>query len=255
MTDPVVSPVLSKTAPKWFAAKATNTVSLVLPMFNESPSVDTTMRSALEQLDRLGTDYEIIVADDASTDDSVQKVERWASDNPRIKLVRLRRNERFGGALRAGLGAARKEFLIYTDFDLPIPLAELPRWVEEFANADILTGYAANTAKHPNWRQVVISKGYNFLVRWGFGVRLRDINFGFKAVRRSVIDEIPLRSKSPFVDAELFVRARRSGFRVKEVAVPFSARKSGTSHIRRWDVITWTLLDMLRLRVALFFGR
>jgi glycosyltransferase involved in cell wall biosynthesis len=251
----VIDSAAHTTAPKWFAAKTTTTVSLVLPMFNEGPSVETTMRSALEQLDQRFEDYEIIVVDDASTDDCAEQVERWARNDARVKLARLPRNERFGGALRAGFGAAGKEFLAYTDFDLPVPLAELPRWLEEFADADVLTGYAATVVKHPNWHQTVISKGYNFLVRSLFGLRLRDINFGFKAVRRSVIDEVVLRSKSPFVDAELFVRAQRSGFRVKEMAVPFSVRQLGTSHIRRLDVIAWTLFDMARLRVALWFGR
>jgi glycosyltransferase involved in cell wall biosynthesis len=251
----VIDSAARTTAPKWFAAKTARTVSLVLPMFNEGPAVEATMRSALKQLDQHLADYEIIVADDASTDDCAEQVERWARKDDHIKLVRLPRNERFGGALRAGFGAGNKEFLVYTDFDLPVPLAELPRWLEEFADADILTGYAANSVKHTNWRQTVISKTYNVLVRWLFGVRLRDINFGFKAVRRSVIDEVVLRSKSPFVDAELFVRAQRSGFRIKEVPVPLSMRQFGTSHIRRMDVITWTLLDMMRLRVALLFGR
>jgi glycosyltransferase involved in cell wall biosynthesis len=251
----VIDSATRVTSPQWFAAKVATPVSLILPMFNEAQSVETTMRSALEQLDQHFIDYEIIVADDASTDDCAEQVERWTRNNDRIKLVRLSRNERFGGALRAGFAAGSKEYLVYTDFDLPVPLADLPRWLEEFANADVLTGHASEVVKHTNWRQSVISKGYNFLVRSLFGVRLRDINFGFKAVRKTVIDEIVLRSKSPFVDAELFVQAQRSGFRVKEVAVPFSTRQFGTSHIRRLDVIACTFWDMLRLRVALLLDR
>lgn len=225
-------------------AKSRTTVSLVLPMFNESPGVDQTLATALRYLEENFTDFEIVVADDASTDDSAARVAAWAARDPRVRLVRLPRNERFGGALRAGLSAAQNEFLVYTDFDLQIGLNCLPLLVRESQSADVLTGYAEDCEKHANWRSKMISKTYNFLVRTLFSLRLRDINFGLKALPRSVWEMLELRSRSPFVDAELFVQAKRMGFTIQEVAVPFSMRTVGSSHMRRWDIIARTLLDM-----------
>ena len=235
--------------PQWFGTKVATAISLVLPMYNEDQVVEATLTHALECLDRLFEDFEIVVADDGSTDDSAQKVARWAARDPRVKLVRLPSNQRFGGALRAGLSAASNEFLVYTDFDLPVSLNGLPQILREFFDADVLTGYSDSVPKDANWRCRVISLGYNSLVRGLFGLSLRDINFGFKAMRKSVWDQLASRSCSPFVDAELFIRAQRQGFRVKEVAVPFSQRQFGASHIRRFDVIAATLWDMARLRL------
>jgi glycosyltransferase involved in cell wall biosynthesis len=223
-------------------------ISLVLPMFNEGPVVEATLTHVVEGLDRLFEDFEIVVADDGSTDDSAQKVALWVARDARLKLVRLPSNQRFGGALRAGLSAASNEFLVYMDFDLPVALNCLPQILHDFSDADILTGYSDGVRKDANWRSRVISLGYNSLVRRLFGLSLRDINFGFKAMRKSVWDHLSSRSCSPFVDAELFIRAQRQGFRVKEVAVPFSQRQLGASHIRRFDVIAATLWDMARLR-------
>jgi glycosyltransferase involved in cell wall biosynthesis len=239
---------------QWFGRKVASPMSLVLPMFNESAVVDVTLRRALETLDRDFADFEIVVADDASTDFSPNRVEAWTRRDPRIKMVRLLRNERFGGALRAGLDAASKEFLVYTDFDLPIALDALPRLLEEFAEADVLTGYSGDERKHVDWKHVVVSCGYNLMVRTLFGLRLRDINFGFKALRKSVWDRLELRSRSPFVDAELFIRAERVGGVIKSVPVPFVQRQLGVSHIRRTDVIAASLRDMARLRLALWRG-
>ena len=236
---------------QWFGAKADTAISLVLPMFNESPVVEATLTRALECLDRFFDDFEIVVADDGSTDDSAEKVARWATRDARLKLVRLPVNQRFGGALRAGLCAASNEFLMYTDFDLPVALNCLPQLLHKFSDADVLTGYSDSVPKDANWRSRVISLGYNSLVRGLFGLSLRDINFGFKAMRKSVWDQLASRSCSPFIDAELFIRAQRQGFRVKEVAVPFSQRQLGASHIRRLDVIAATLWDMARLRLEL----
>lgn len=239
---------------QWFGPKVSSPTSLVLPMFNESAVVDVNLQRALENLDRDFTDFEIVVADDASTDDSLRRVETWTKRDPRIKLVRLPRNERFGGALRAGLAAASKEFLVYTDFDLPIALDALPCLLGEFADADVLTGYSADESKHVDWKHVVVSHNYNLMVRTLFGLRLRDINFGFKALRKSVWDRLALHSCSPFVDAELFIRAERLGCVIKSVPVPFVQRQLGTSHIRRLDVIAATMRDMARLRLALWRG-
>ena len=225
-------------------------ISLVLPMFNEAPCVDQTLATALRALEDNFTDFEIVVADDASTDESPALVEKWVARDDRIRLVRLPRNERFGGALRAGLAAARQEYLIYTDFDLQIGLSCLPLLLAEFADADVLTGYSADHDKHANWRAMIISQTYNFLVRTLFNVKLRDINFGLKALRKPVWDQLRLRSRSPFVDAELFVQVSRLGYRIKEVAVPFSLRATGASHIRRFDVIARTLADMAWCWVA-----
>ena len=226
-------------------------ISLVLPMYNERDSVDSTLQRAIESLDRAFADFEIVIADDASTDDCAAQVARWAEKDPRIKLVRLVRNQKFGGALRAGLSAGTKEYLVYTDFDLPVELGSLPDLLGNFAEADVLTGISTEESKHVDWKHVVISQGYNLMVRTLFGLRMKDINFGFKAVRKSVWDRMSLHSVSPFVDAELFVRAARIGARIRQIPVPFSQRKMGASHIRRFGVIAQTMLDMVRLRLHL----
>jgi glycosyltransferase involved in cell wall biosynthesis len=225
-------------------------VSLVLPMFNELACVDATLARAVKILHRQFASFEVVVADDASNDGCTERVQEWTRWDKRIKLVRLSRNQRFGGALRAGLTAAQHEILFYTDFDLPIDLNVLPQLLAEFAEADVLTGYATDENKQVNWRHQVISFAYNFLVRGLFGLRLRDINFGFKAIRRSHWDRLVLRSCSPFLDAELFIKAQRLGLRIKQIPVPFQQRHLGRSHIRRLDVIASTLLDMFRMRLT-----
>ncbi len=240
---------------QWFGSKVSSPISLVLPMFNESSVVDVTLRQAIESLERDFVEFEIVVADDASTDDSAERVSRWVQRDQRIRLVRLPRNQRFGGALRAGLSAGAKEFLVYMDFDLPVALHSLPQLLQALADADVLTGYSADEVKHVDWKHVVVSRGYNQMVRSLFGLQLRDINFGFKALRKRVWQRMSLRSCSPFVDAELFVRAERLGFRIKQIPVPFSQRQMGTSHIRRTDVIATTMFDMARLRLALWRRR
>jgi glycosyltransferase involved in cell wall biosynthesis len=226
---------------------STPSISLVLPMFNESESVDWTLQEATGSLERHFADFEIIVVDDGSTDDCAVRVEGWAERDPRIVLIRMQRNQRLGVALRKGLRAATKELVFYTDFDLPVALDFLPHLVNELARTDIITGYSAELAKNLDWGAKLLSRGYNRLVHALFGLPLRDVNFGLKAMRKSLCSQFHLISRSPFVNAEIFIQARQRGYRVSEVAVPFLRRQHGVSRIRRVDVIWWTLLDMARV--------
>ena len=130
---------------------------------------------------------------------------------------------------------------------MPVDLDFFPEVVEALAGCDVVTGYSPEYPKNLSWSSKLLSRGYNTLVRGFFGLRLRDVNFGFKAMRRCVIESMGLASHSPFIDAELFVQARRARYRIREIAVPFSTRQLGVSRIRRLDVITWTLLDMARI--------
>jgi glycosyltransferase involved in cell wall biosynthesis len=131
-------------------------VSLVMPMFNESKSVDTTIPLLLEKLAGLFSDFEIVIADDASTDDSAEKVREWTRRDPRIVLIRLPHNQRFGGALRAAFQQAGKEFLVYTDFDLPVDLDCLPSVLLAFQDADVLTGFSDEITKHQSRYAMII---------------------------------------------------------------------------------------------------
>src|SRR5579871_278380 len=138
--------------PRWYATKSAVKISLVLPMYNEGLSVDTTMQTVLAKLDKYFEDFEVIVVDDASTDSCAMQVAHWVERDPRIRLVCLPHNQRFGGALRAGLAAASKDFVFYTDFDLQVGLDCFPQMIEQFGEADVLTGYSAEQTKHASWR-------------------------------------------------------------------------------------------------------
>ena len=113
----------------------------------------------------------------------------------------------------------------------------------------MVTGYSSEVPKNLSWNAKLLSIGYNGLVHSAFGLPLRDVNFGFKAMRKSVCDQFRLISRSPFVDAEMFIQASRNGHTIREVAVPFLRRQIGVSRIRRLDVILWSMFDLARTRL------
>jgi chitin disaccharide deacetylase len=142
--------------------------------------------------------------------------------------------------------------VLYTDADLPCDLAEVIRAIRLMGiyDADIVSAWRTDrTAEGP--RRAVYSFAYNHLIRWAFGIRVRDINFAFKLVRRSVLDSVQLKSEGSFIDAELLIRAERKGFRIVQFGVDFFPRTRGVSTLSSSATIRRIVHEMTTLRTDL----
>ncbi|MDO8536333.1 MAG: glycosyltransferase family 2 protein [Candidatus Omnitrophota bacterium] len=224
-------------------------ISFVIPMYNESANIEETVKKVAVLAQELTDDYEIVLADDASSDVTGDMADRLSKENPRIKSVRLKVNTKFGGALAAGLKSASKDIVIYTDADLPVKEDDVKKGLALLDEADVVTGYSL-VIKDDSLKRIVMSKGYNFLVQLLFGFRIKDINSGFKIYRSKVIKDLCLISKSPFVDVEIFAEAIKRGFRIKQFGLIFDLRTKGVSTISRMSVVARTFWDMLVYRFS-----
>lgn len=225
------------------------TLSVFFPMYNESANIAVTLERALAVIPSLGfADFEILVIDDGSRDDSALVVRRAAEREPRIRLVSHPRNLGYGAALRTGFTAARGDVVFYTDSDLPIELGEIARALPLLAGTDLVIGYRLRRYDTP--RRALYSKVYNLLMRILFGVRVRDVNFSFKLVRRRVLDAIKLSAATVFIDGQLLAEAVRHGFQITEMPIEYTPRRVGTSSFDSVRAAWVTLVEMLRYRFA-----
>jgi len=224
-------------------------VSFVFPMFNEAENIAETVRRASELAVQIADDYEIIVADDASTDGSGDIVDSIAASDKHVRPVRLKQNTRFGGALKEGLKAASKEIVIYTDSDFPAKEDDIRKALEVLDGADVVTAYSL-VIKDSSLKRIVMSKAYNFMVRALFGLHIRDINSGLKIYKRKVLEGLDLKSRSPFIDVEIFAEAVKRGFKIKQYGLIFELRTKGSSTISRMSVVLRTFRDMFAYRFS-----
>ncbi|MDD5173583.1 MAG: glycosyltransferase family 2 protein [Candidatus Omnitrophica bacterium] len=228
-------------------------ISFVIPMYNESANIEETVGKVVRLARELADDYEIVLADDASSDGTGDIADRLSREDVRIKSVRLENNTKFGGALAAGLKKASKEIIVYTDADLPVKEDDVKKGLALLEKADVVTGYSL-VLKDDSLKRIVMSKGYNFLVRILFGFRIKDINSGFKIYRSGVIKDLRLMSKSPFVDVEIFAEARKRGFKIEQFGLIFDLRTKGVSTISRMSVVARTFWDMLAYKFSRIAG-
>lgn len=219
-------------------------ISFVIPMYNESANIEETVAKITKLAKELADDYEIVLADDASSDATGGIADKLSKEDAHVKSVRLKKNTKFGGALSAGLRNASKETIIYTDADLPVKEEDIKKGLALLADADVVTGYSL-VLKDDSLKRIVMSKVYNFLVQTLFGFRIKDINSGFKIYRSKVIKDVNLISKSPFVDVEIFAEARKKGFKIEQFGLIFDLRTKGVSTISRMSVVARTFWDML----------
>ena len=228
-------------------------ISIVFPMFNERDYVKKTVSLATRTLDTITDDYEIIIVDDASTDGCGEIADRMARESSRIRVLHHKVNSKLGTTLRTGFACAKKEIVIYSDMDLPFDLEEIKRAMRimEFTNCDIVTAYRHDRTSEGVLR-TVYSAAYNILIRILFGVRIRDINFSFKLIKRQVLDSIELESNGSLIDAELIIRAIRAGYRVSQFGIDYFPRSRGTSTLSGPWVILAILKEMIAFRLKLF---
>lgn len=225
-------------------------ISFIFPMYNEAENIEDTINRASALAKEICGDYEIIIADDASTDGGADIVDRIASADGHVKSIRLRKNTKFGGALKAGLASASKDMIVYTDSDFPAKEEDIKKAVSLLDGADVVTAYSL-VVKDASLKRIIMSKGYNFLVQLLFGLKIRDINSGLKVYRKEVIQGLNLKSHSPFIDVEIFAEAKRRGCKIKQYGLIFELRTKGNSTISRIDVVLATFWDMLKYRFSI----
>lgn len=232
-------------------------LTIFFPMWNEELYIHRAVGAAREICEHLVEtdqilDYELIVVDDASTDSTPQLADAMAAADPHVRVVHHARNRKLGGSIKSGFAAATGDVILYTDADLPFEMIELVRALRVLRTyeADVVSAYRLDrTGEGP--RRAVYSFVYNGLIRAMFGTRLRDINFAFKLVRRRVLEGVTLVSEGSFIDAELVIRAQRTGFQVLQIGVDYFPRTRGVSTLSSFGVIRTMLGEMTRLRSEL----
>ncbi|MBF0494276.1 MAG: glycosyltransferase family 2 protein [Candidatus Omnitrophica bacterium] len=223
-------------------------VSFMMPMYNEEANIEKAILRLKNMSEKLTSDYEIVVVDDASTDGSKKIVERLASKDSRIKLFCLAKNTKFGGAFAEGFSRSTKDVIVYMDSDLPVSNDDIEASFPMIYENDVVTGYS-KVKKGDTLLRKFISQSYNLMVRILYGLNVRDINSGYKIVRREIVKDLKFHSRSPFIDVEIFIHVKKKKGKVCQYPLIFESRKGGKSYIARIPVILATFRDMIKVRL------
>ena len=209
-------------------AESTNNVSISVffPCYNEQDNVTRVVEQAVDVLEKLKADFEVIIVDDGSSDSTGKIIDELSGKNDRIKAVHHEINLGYGAALQSGFKAATKELVFYTDGDGQFDINEMPPLLELMEQCDIVSCYRLN--RQDNFIRKINAWCWTKLVCFLFGLKIRDIDCAFKLYRRVIFDNINLVSTGALIDTEILARAIRKGYRVVQRGVHHYPRPAGT---------------------------
>jgi len=200
-------------------------------------------------MSRLVEDYEVIVVNDGSRDRTREMVEALSASDPHVRCVSHPQNRGYGEALRTGFSSSVKDLIFFTDGDKQFDVNEVERFIPAIQDADLVIGYR-RPRRDPLLR-LFYAVGWKLLVTALFGYAARDIDCAFKLFRREVWETVHVNSGGATFSAEFLVKARRKGYRVKELRVTHYPRTAGRPTGGNPRVIIRAFRDLIWLRAHL----
>jgi glycosyltransferase involved in cell wall biosynthesis len=225
-------------------------ISVFFPCYNDARTIGGLVERADSVLATLADDYEIIVVNDASPDDSAAVLRELAARLPRLVVVTHETNRGYGGALRSGFARAGKELVFYTDGDGQYDVGELPILLMLLTDDTHFVNGMKMTRHDPPYR-VFIGNLHRFLTRWAFWLPITDVDCDFRLIRRTIVGQLALRSSSGSICVELVKQAQRAGARFREVSVHHYPRQHGESQFFTPTRILKTYLDLAVMWIEL----
>ncbi|MHC4310599.1 MAG: glycosyltransferase family 2 protein [Planctomycetota bacterium] len=221
-------------------------ISVFFPCYNEQDNIAVVVEKALIVLEKLDSDFEVIIVDDGSSDATGEIGDELAGGHDRVKVVHHRTNLGYGAALQSGFKTATKELVFYTDGDGQFDIKEMPALLDVIERCDIVSCYRLN--RQDNLVRKINAWCWTKLVCLLFGMNIRDIDCAFKLYKREIFDNIKLVSTGALIDAEILARAVRKGYRVEQQGVHHYPRTAGAQTGANLRVILRAFKELFRLR-------
>jgi len=212
------------------------------------------VRTVAEEMRKVTTDFEVLVVDDGSKDDTGMILDQLAVELPFLRVIHHERNLGYGAALITGFKNAKEDLIFYTDGDGQYDVRELHNLLAQLGlNIDLVNGYKVKRADA--WYRIWIGAMYRRAMRWAFRLSIRDVDCDFRLFRRYIFDTISLESRSGVICVEMAKKFELAGFRMVEVPVSHYPRMHGRSEFFRVRHLVFTLKGLLKIWWTLVIAR
>ena len=220
-------------------------LSVFLPCHNEADNLVRVVDNFRSQLDRFASIYEIIIVDDGSRDRTGEIADRLAAADPHIKVVHHPANRGYGGAVISGLQAATLPYVLLCDGDGQFDAGEIAHLLPKVPRFDVVAGRRVKRADRLMRR--LNGQAWTTLVRLLFGVKVSDVDCGFKLFKREFTRDLQLNARGAMISTELMVKVANRGARICEVDVGHLPRLAGEQSGANLRVITRAFAELFRL--------
>ena len=230
-------------------------ISLIFPLYRDKYTVKKVIDKSLKILKKLKVKYEIIIVDDFCPEKSGLLALKYSKRNPKIKVIFHKKNYGYGAAIRSGFKNSRYECVYAVDGDgeFGIALNDLPRVLKKYISNDLVITYRYK--KRYKTSRIIISWVYNVMLRFLFNTNFKDISCGARLVNKKVLKKVKLTTNSPFIGAELVIKAKYLGYKIDEVGIHSfpSNFRAGSSIVLKNILIT--IRDIFILYYKIYIRR
>jgi len=224
-------------------------LSIFLPTYNEEGNIATTVKNVVAGASEYAEKWELIIVDDGSTDSTNKIALNLEESNKNIRVIRHEKNQGYGASLKTGLYSAKYKWISFIDSDGQFDFGEINKFLDKQkeTEADLVIGYYRK--RRASLAKVITSKIWEAVVFTLFGLRVRDVDCGFKLISKKVLEKIPYleSERGAFISSELLVKAKKSGFKIVEIPITHYPRLKGEGTGRKLAVIVESFIDLLRL--------
>ena len=221
-------------------------ITAFFPCYNDAGTIATIVITADRTLRDLTDDYEIIVGNDASTDNSAEILDELQAIYPRLRVLHQTSNRGYGGILRVMFAAATKDLIFYTDGDAQYDPSELSLlYAQLMPEIDVVQGW--KIARSDPLHRKIIGRVYHHIVKLMFGLMVRDVDCDFRMMRRSIFDRVRLEKNSGVICLEMMKKIQDARFTIVEAPVHHYHRAYGRSQFFNFGRIFRTGVDVLKL--------
>jgi len=238
-------------------------ISVIMPAYNEAGHIKYAIEETTHTFKELGWDFEIIVVDDGSTDNTLELAREIAKSYGNIIVKQNRVNHGKGRALKFGFRFATGNFVVFLDADMDLHPAQISAFFDimELDKADVVIG----SKRHPNsvlnypLQRKVISSFYFFLVKLLFGLPIRDTQTGLKLFKYEVLERVfpKILVKHFAFDLEILVNAHHLGYKIAEAPVVLESQRPMGRIGFKAIYTTWidTLAIWYRMYILRYYDR
>jgi glycosyltransferase involved in cell wall biosynthesis len=238
------------------SARPEKEISILLPAYNEALRIEQCVKDVEQAVSSFSGSYEIIVAEDGSTDGTDRIVATLAESNPNLSFLHSPIRLGKGKAIKKALSSAKGDVIVFMDVDLSTSLRYLPRIVQlakEHRGMAIGSRHVKGSRVKRSFSRTLFSLTYNLLVRALFLDGVHDHQCGFKAMSHEVAEALRDNCKSDgfFFDTEMILRCKKLGFPLIEVGVEWveTRKKSEPSGVKLFRDAMKVGIDLLRFRL------
>jgi len=229
-----------------------NSLSIVIPAYNEEASISAVIRNTYEYLPNYFDDFEVIVVNDGSTDETARILDDLSQQFQELYIIE-QSNRGFGVALVAGIQAASKDYTAYLPADGQFLVPDMRHCFELLENSDLVLGYRGGRSDYTITR-IVMSYGYLTLLTLLFGIKYMDVGWVHIWRTEKIRELNPRGSRGIFVLTEIVVRFRDLGYAICEGPSYYHQRTGGEAKNASFRVTIDTLLSALKLWLKIRFG-